>query len=72
MEKEVQPYSTREGYEPFTEWVHSLRDKVISYRVRTRIHRVTYGNYGDHKRFYGIIELRLDFGKGYRIYCAED
>lgn len=29
------------------------------------------GNYGDHKRFDGILEIRLHFGSGYRLYCAE-
>lgn len=30
------------------------------------------GNYGDHKRIKGIVELRLHFGKGYRVYFGED
>ena len=30
------------------------------------------GIMGIIKRFGGIIELRLDFGKGYRVYCAEE
>ena len=72
MEKEVIAYHTQEGREPFTEWVHSFWDKVIQYRIRARVHRIKYGNFGDHKRFHGIIELRLNFGKGYRIYCSEE
>ncbi|MBF0479989.1 MAG: type II toxin-antitoxin system RelE/ParE family toxin [Candidatus Omnitrophica bacterium] len=65
-------YKTREGKEPFIEWLFSLRDKIIRHRIEARIDRMRHGNYGDHKRFQGIIELRLDFGKGYRIYCGED
>ena len=61
-----------DGKEPFRQWVHSFRDKVIKYRIEARLKRIKYGNFGDHKRFHGIIELRLDFGKGYRIYCGED
>ena len=72
MEKEVIYYHTREGKEPYRDWKYSLNDKALKYRIETREDRIKYGNYGYHKRFYGIIELKLDFGKGYRIYCAED
>ena len=72
MEKEVIAYHTREGKEPFTDWLNELGDRILSYRVGARIHRVKQGNYGNHKRFQGIIELRLHFGKGYRIYCGEE
>ena len=65
-------YRTQEGLEPFVEWLFSLRDKTVRQRIETRVNRIEQGNYGDHKRFHGIIEIRLDFGRGYRIYCAED
>ena len=71
-EKDILIYKTREGKEPFIDWLFSLRDKIIRHRVETRVDRVRHGNYGNHKRFHGIIELRLDFGKGYRIYCGEE
>ena len=65
-------YHTREGREPFTDWLNELEDRTLNYRIGARIHRVKQGNYGDHKRFQGIVELRLHFGKGYRIYCGEE
>ena len=71
MEKEIVYYQTRKGREPFTEWIKALKDKVVRYRIWSRVWRIGQGDYGDHKRFCGIIELRLGFGKGYRIYCAE-
>lgn len=71
-EKTILVYRTPEGREPFSDWLFSLRDKLIRHRIETRIDRLKHGNYGDHKRFSGILELRLDFGKGYRIYCGED
>ena len=71
-EKDILVYKTRDGKEPFVEWLFSLRDKIVRHRIEARIDRIKHGNYGDHKRFHGIIELRLDFGKGYRIYCGED
>ena len=72
MEKEILIYKTREGKEPFINWLFSMRDKTMRHRIEARIDRIKQGNYGDHKRFQGIIEIRLDFGKGYRIYCGED
>lgn len=71
-EKTVIVYKTRIGKEPFVDWLFSLRDKITRHRIETRIDRVRQGNYGDHRRFQGILELRLDFGKGYRLYCGED
>ncbi len=72
MEKTVVVYRTREGKEPFVDWLFALRDKIHRYRIETRIDRIRQGNFGDHKRFHGIIELRVDLGKGYRVYCGED
>ena len=60
-------YKTLDGKEPFVEWLFSLRDKALRHRIEARIERLKNGNYGDHKRFHGIIEIRMDFGKGYRI-----
>ena len=57
--------------EPVTEWIESL-DRVTRSRIFVRLERLIAGNFGDHKRFKGILELRFHFGKGYRIYCAED
>ena len=74
MEKQkvVVVYKTMDGKEPFTDWLFSLRDKMIRYRIEARINRIEQGNYGDHKRFCGIVEIRMNFGKGYRLYCGED
>jgi putative addiction module killer protein len=71
-DKRVIVYRTPDNKEPFATWLFSLRDKIVRHRIETRIDRVRQGNYGDNKRIAGIIELRLDFGKGYRIYCGED
>lgn len=70
-EKTILVYRTSEGNEPFTQWLFSLKDKIIRQRIETRIERIKHGNYGDHKRFLGILEIQLDFSKGYRIYCGE-
>ena len=71
-EKTVIVYRRGDNKEPFTDWLFSLRELVTRHRIETRIDRVRQGNYGDHKRLQGILELRLNFGKGYRLYCGED
>ena len=72
MKKDLFVYKTPKGDEPFFDWLYSLRDQVMRHRIRARIERIKLGNYGDHKCFQGIIEVRMDFGKGYRLYCGED
>ncbi|MFH1368349.1 MAG: type II toxin-antitoxin system RelE/ParE family toxin [Elusimicrobiota bacterium] len=71
MKKTLVVYQTVSGKEPLTEWLNSL-DNSIRARIYARFKRVAEGNLGDHKRFYGIIELRYDLGKGYRVYCKEE
>jgi len=42
-------------------------------RVQVRILRVEAGNLGDHKSVgEGVMEIRLDFGPGYRVYFGID
>lgn len=72
MKKELRIYRTSKGKEPFTEWLESLKDKIIKAQITNRLNRVTYGNYGDHKSVgNGVYELRIHYGTGYRIYFAE-
>lgn len=71
MLKNISIYRTQYNKEPFIEWLLSLKDRVTRERIQARIRRIESGNYGDHKRFLGILEIRLDFGKGYRLYCGE-
>lgn len=65
-------YRTANNKEPITEWLDSLRDRTTVLRIEKHILKLRNGNLGDHKRFSGIIELRLHFGKGYRVYCGQD
>ena len=44
-------------------------DKATRARVQARILRFETGNLGDHKDVgAGVLEARLDFGPGYRVY----
>lgn len=69
--KKIIIYRTRTNNEPFVEWLLALKDRSTRERIQARIRRIESGNYGDHKRFLGILEIRLNFGRGYRLYCGE-
>jgi len=64
-------YRTEAGVDAFDEYVDSLKDRSAASRIRVRITRAKLGNLGDHKSIgYGIIELRIDYGPGYRVYVG--
>ncbi len=67
----VEVYSTEQRKEPFNEWLHSFKDKKTKIALLMRIQRLREGNFGDFKSFDGLYELRIDFGPGFRIYCAK-
>lgn len=69
MEKQIKLYYTKDGKCPYLEWYSTL-DTSIRLRVDKRIEKLRAGLYGDHKPLQKseLSELRMDFGKGYRIY----
>ena len=71
--QQVLIYVDERGYEPFTTWLNGLRDKIARKRILARMKRVEQGNLGDYKSVGdGVLELRLFFGSGYRIYFGQD
>jgi putative addiction module killer protein len=66
---EVLEYLTEDGRCPFREWLLGLRDREARARVRTRIDRISLGNFGDCRGIGGgVSEVRIDYGPGYRVY----
>ncbi len=64
-------YKTDTGIEAYTEYVDSLKDRLGAAKIRVRVTRAELGNFGDHKKIaHGIIELRIDYGPGYRVYIG--
>lgn len=64
-------YQTDVGVEPFAEYISSLRDRQAVSKLRVRVSRAELGNLGDHRSVgHGVIELRINFGPGYRVYVA--
>jgi putative addiction module killer protein len=57
--------------EQFVCWFNGLRDRQARARILVRIRRLSLGLLGDAKRLdTGVLELRVDYGPGYRIYVT--
>ena len=70
--RQILIYKTTSGKEPFSIWFKKIRDNTIKARIYQRINEASLGYYGQYKRLgKDLIELKLHFGKGYRIYFAE-
>jgi putative addiction module killer protein len=64
-------YQQQDGREPYTEWFGGLRDQMARTRIAARLRQIESGNLGDCKPVgEGVIELRIDVGVGYRVYCG--
>ena len=56
----------------FTKWLDGLNDSRVRGAVAERIKRLTFGLLGDFKAIGdGVIELRIDFGAGWRVYYTQ-
>ena len=66
-------YVTSSGRRPFREWLETLKDELGQARILARLERLENGNFGDHRPVGGgVVELRVDSGPGYRVYCGSD
>ena len=71
MNKQSIIYKTETGVEAYTEYVDSLKDRIGAAKIRVCVTRAELGNLGDHKAIgRGIIELRIHYGPGYRVYIG--
>lgn len=72
QERKVIYYETPDGKQPVQEWLYALRDIMARAKLRARIDRVKLGNFGKCDPVgQGVMELKLDFGPGYRIYFGQ-
>ena len=56
----------------FVKWLDRLDDLNGRARILARISRLCEGNPGQHKRLkFGICELKVDVGPGYRVYYTQ-
>ena len=56
----------------FENWLRRLKDANAYARIVGRIRRMEQGNPGDAKGVGGgIMEMRIDYGPGYRVYYVQ-
>ena len=57
----------------FSDWLDRLKDEDGKVRILARIRSASEGNFGDHQSLGdGILEMRIHFGPGYRLYYARE
>jgi putative addiction module killer protein len=68
----VEEYRDTNGRSRFADWFDSL-DLSVATRVNTVLDRLSAGHTSALKSLgEGLLEYRMDFGPGYRIYLAKD
>lgn len=71
-QREVIYYETEEGKRPCQDWLDSLKDVRARAKIRTRLDRISLGNFGFCDSVgLGVTELKIDFGPGYRVYFGQ-
>lgn len=69
---DIREYLSADGYSPFAYWFGDL-EPVAAAKVAVAITRMAAGNFSNVKGVgAGVLEYRLNFGPGYRIYFARD
>jgi putative addiction module killer protein len=69
---EIRYYVASGDRAPFADWFAEL-DPIASAKVTRAIARVEQGNFSNVKGVgEGVLEYRIDFGPGYRIYFGRD
>ena len=69
---DVRYFVSASGEEPFAEWFAGL-DVAASAKIARALARMEQGNLSNVKSVgEGVLEFRIDFGPGYRIYFGRD
>src|SRR4026207_2081000 len=69
---EIRYYVAPGGRQPFAEWFAGL-EPVTRAKVAGAVARLEQGNISGVKSVgEGVLELRIDFGPGYRVYFGRD
>ena len=69
---QIREFVDAQGISPFGRWISDL-DLHAAARVATALYRIETGNFSNAKGVGGgVLEYRIDFGPGYRIYFGRD
>lgn len=64
-------YRTAKDESPVKDWLSSLRDVRARQKIQARLGQLRLGNFGKTRAVgSGVVELKIDFGPGYRVYFA--
>ena len=68
----IREYRTAADRSPFAEWFDRL-DSQAARKVATALARIENGNFSNAKGVgAGVLEYRIDYGPGYRLYFGKD
>lgn len=68
---DVKEYIDERGRSPFARWFETLNERAAA-KVSVALIRMEQGNLSNLKAVgNGVMEYRIDFGPGYRIYFGE-
>jgi putative addiction module killer protein len=68
----IREYLDKVGQSPFAKWFDDL-DSAAAAKVTTALYRLEQGNYSNVKSVgEGVLEYKIDFGAGYRVYFGKD
>jgi putative addiction module killer protein len=68
----VREYVDSAGTSPFSKWLRGLNVHAAA-KVTTALERIADGNLSNVKSVgAGVLEYRIDFGPGYRLYFGRD
>jgi len=69
---EILEFLAVDGHSPFRTWFDAL-DAIAAAKVTVAIERMKLGNFASSKGVGGgVLEYRIDFGPGYRVYFGKD
>ena len=69
---DVREYIDPDGRSPFAKWLCALNVQAAA-KVATALERIADGNLSNVKAIAsGVVEYKIDFGPGYRIYFGRD
>jgi putative addiction module killer protein len=69
---EVREYLDTKGRSPYAAWFDNLNAGAAA-KIATAVTRISLGNFSNVEGVgSGVLEYKLDFGPGYRIYFGKD
>ena len=69
---EIREYTDTAGRSPFEEWFNAL-NSIAAAKVTLALIRIEQGNLSNVKGVgAGVLEYRIEFGPGYRVYFGKD